>query len=102
MGEAPFEFGVGAAQRGLGIDLEMPGEIDRREEEVADLVRQRLAEPSAISASTSTISSPSFASTARTSFQSNPTLPAFSCNFSARESAGSASGTPSSAPAQPL
>src|SRR5258708_29222016 len=42
MSEAPFEFGVGAAQSGLRIDFEMPGEVHGREEQVADFTRQRL------------------------------------------------------------
>ena len=52
------------------------------------------ASPASSSASTSSISSRILASTARGSFQSKPTLPAFSCSLSARVSAGRASGTP--------
>ena len=98
MREAPFELGVGAAQGGFGIDFEMAGQVDGREQEIANFAGQGLRRAMAISASTSAISSPNFARTARTSFQSNPTLPAFSCNFVARESAGNARGTPPSAP----
>ena len=38
MGEAALEFRVGGAQRRLGLDLEMAGEVHRGEQEVADLV----------------------------------------------------------------
>src|SRR5579863_1424661 len=41
MREAPLEFGVGAAQRGLGIDFQMAGEIGDDEEKIADLVTNR-------------------------------------------------------------
>src|SRR5208337_1337060 len=40
MAEAALEFGVGGAQGGLGLDLEMAGEVYRGEKEVADLVRE--------------------------------------------------------------
>ena len=98
MREAPFELGVGAAQGGLGVDFEMAGKIDRREQEVANLIRQRLRRtvgdlrldlgdllgelrqnrPDIVPVETDFAGSP--------------------CNLSARESAGSARGTPSSAP----
>src|ERR1700722_4377768 len=42
MSEAPFEFGVGATQGGLWINLQMSSEIHGREDEVAHLARQRL------------------------------------------------------------
>ena len=54
--------------------------------------------PAAISASISSHSSRIFVSTASGSFQSKPTLPALACSFSARVRAGSATGTPASAP----
>src|SRR6185312_5460569 len=42
MGEAPFELGVGAAQSGLRIDLEMACKVYGSEQKVAHLARQRL------------------------------------------------------------
>ena len=54
--------------------------------------------PSSSAASISSASSRIFASTARGSFQSKPTLLAFCCSLSARVSAGRATGTPASAP----
>ena len=102
MGEAPFELGVGAAQRRFRIDVEWRARLATREQQIADLAaRPRRASLASISASTSSISSRILAITARASFQSKPTLPAFSCSFSARVSAGMASGTPASAPAPP-
>ena len=99
-GEAALEFLVGGAQRGLRIDVEMAGEIDHGEQQVADLgLRPCRRRRAAISASISSPSSRIFASTAIGSFQSKPTLPALACSFSARVRAGRATGTPASAPA---
>ena len=39
MAEAALEFGVGSAQRGLGVDGEMAREIDDGEQEIADFAR---------------------------------------------------------------
>src|SRR5579872_2931479 len=72
MGEAPFEFGVGAAQRHFRIGADMSREIDDCKQEVSGLGGQFVA----------------MVSTARGSFQSNPTLPALRCNSRARVSAG--------------
>src|SRR5260370_30719222 len=42
-GEAALELGVGRAQRRLRIGAEMAGEIDDREQEIADLFGQAIA-----------------------------------------------------------
>src|SRR5437870_4401845 len=41
-GEAALELGVGRAQRRLRIGAEMPGEIDDREQQIADLFGQAI------------------------------------------------------------
>ena len=95
MGEAPLELGVGRAQRRLRIDVEMTGEIDRGEQQIADLLRQRLGRAAARSPPRPRRSPrAAWRAPRRTSFQSKPTLPAFSCSLSARVSAGRVSGTP--------
>ncbi len=96
--KAPREFLVGGAQRRLRIGIEMAGEIDHGEQQVADLGRGLAAVAAAISASISSHSSRILASTASGSFQSKPTLPALACSFSARVRAVIATGTPASAP----
>ena len=42
MGEAALEFGVRAAQRRFGIDVEMAREVDHGKQEVADFAAKRL------------------------------------------------------------
>ena len=99
MGEPALELGVGAAQRRLGIDVEVAREIGDREQQVADLARD-LVLGAGVESRPRPRRSPRAAWRARraASFQSKPTLPAFSCSLSARVSAGMASGTPASAP----
>ena len=98
-GKAPFEFQVGRAQDAFRVGVEMAGEIDHREQQIADLgCRRGLRRCASSSASISSASSRILASTARGSFQSKPTRPALFCSFSARVNAGRATGTPASAP----
>ena len=66
----------------------MARQVDDGEQEVADLGRRIGASPLSSSASISSASSRIFASTARGSFQSKPTWPAFCCSLRARVRAG--------------
>ncbi len=95
MGEAALEFGVGGAQRRLRVSLEMPREIDRGEQKIADLTSPLRASgepPPAISASTSRIPREACrAPRRRRSSRSRPGRPS-SCSFSARVSPGKACG----------
>ena len=93
-------FSLVPRKRRLGIDLQMPAEIDQRKQHVAELVL-RLPRDRAWS-----IASRKFADLlldlvedrVRRSLQSKPTRAAFSCSFSARVRAGRATGTPSRKP----
>ena len=98
--EAPLELGVGAAERGLRLDPELPGEVDAGEEQIADLVlaAARATAPAAISARTSpSLLGDLVQRPARASGQSKPIRAARFCSLPARVSAGRPSGTPSSA-----
>ena len=94
----PQELGVRAPQRRLRIDRKVASRDWRRRRGCR---RARLrgdpgpARRSASSCSISSISSRSFAMTARGSFQSNPTVPARFCSLTARVRAGRATGTSS-------
>ena len=98
--KAPLELDVGRPQHAFRVGAEMAGEVDDGEQEIADLRRALgRARRQSSSASISSASSRILASTARGSFQSKPTAPAFFCSFKARVRAGRATGTPASAPA---
>ena len=101
-------FWFAAAQRGLGIELQMARDVGHRRTagrripprscaRVSGLASGAAPRGSAGSAtsSNSAISSLSLSKTGASDGQSNPTLAALSCNLTARVSAGSATGTSS-------
>ncbi len=106
----PREFIVRVGEKFLGVELEMAGQVDDGEQEIAEFLggfrtgfrasprwRGQRRNRTRSRAVTSAISSRTFSSEPRTSGQSKPTLRAFFCSASARISAGSERGTPSSA-----
>jgi hypothetical protein len=46
--EAALEFGVGPAERRLGVDLEVARDVDHREQDIADLVDHALRRAAAL------------------------------------------------------
>ena len=98
MGEAALELEVGAAQGGLGIDLEMARQIHRREQEVAHLARQRLRRTLGNLRLDLGEFLPDLLQDRADIVPVEANFAGFLLQLQARESAGRASGTPSSAP----